>query len=157
MIDGKIITQWVHHIPAITCDEGIQCYSTRIELFYFDDNFRGIAQWVLAFTTLITLWQSWQHFEHTIALYSLYATCRHLKKTNWPNAKPCAPNANPNQSNTNPNVVEYGLRWVRKCWVCIGDVDFLFVWIWYPTTRFLVEYRLKGWTHGEYRRKLSSK
>ena len=36
------------YIPAITCDEGMWCHSTRIELFYFDDNFRRIAQWVLA-------------------------------------------------------------------------------------------------------------
>ena len=41
---------WEQHIPAITCDKGIECYSTRIELFYFDDNFRRIAQWVLALT-----------------------------------------------------------------------------------------------------------
>ena len=39
ILNGKIITQWVHHIPAINCDEGIECYSTRIELFYFDANF----------------------------------------------------------------------------------------------------------------------
>ena len=35
-----MISQWEHHIPAITCDEGIRCDSTRIYLFYFDDNFR---------------------------------------------------------------------------------------------------------------------
>ena len=29
-----------------TFDEGMSCHSTRIELFYFDDNFRRIAQWV---------------------------------------------------------------------------------------------------------------
>ena len=46
---GTLIFQWEHHIPAITCGEGIECYSTRMELFYFDDNFRHIAQWVLAF------------------------------------------------------------------------------------------------------------
>ena len=46
--DGKIITQRVHHIPVITCDEGIECYSTRNELFYFDDNLHNIALWVLA-------------------------------------------------------------------------------------------------------------
>ena len=29
-----------------TFDEGMSCHLTRIELFYFDDNFRRIAQWV---------------------------------------------------------------------------------------------------------------
>ena len=29
-----------------TFDEGMSCHSTRIELFYFDDNFRRIALWV---------------------------------------------------------------------------------------------------------------
>ena len=29
----------------MTFDEGIQCRSTRIELFYFCDNFRRIALW----------------------------------------------------------------------------------------------------------------
>ena len=29
-----------------TFDEGMSCHSPRIELFYFDDNFRPIAQWV---------------------------------------------------------------------------------------------------------------
>ena len=33
-----------------TFDEGMSCRSTRIELFYFDDNFRRIAQWVPPFT-----------------------------------------------------------------------------------------------------------
>ena len=47
---GKSISQWEHHIAVITCDEGIECYLTRIELFYFDDNFRCIAKWVSAFT-----------------------------------------------------------------------------------------------------------
>ena len=32
-----------------TFDEGMSCHSTRIELFYFDDNFRRIAQWVRPF------------------------------------------------------------------------------------------------------------
>ena len=49
IFDGKSISQWEHHIPVITCDEGMWGHSTRIELFYFDDNFRRIAQWVLAF------------------------------------------------------------------------------------------------------------
>ena len=31
-------------------DKGIGCHSTRIELFYFDDNFCCIAQCVLPFT-----------------------------------------------------------------------------------------------------------
>ena len=26
----KMISQWEHHIPAITCNKGIRCYSTRI-------------------------------------------------------------------------------------------------------------------------------
>ena len=38
-----MIFQWEHHN---TFDEGMSCHSTRIELFYFDDNFRRIAQWV---------------------------------------------------------------------------------------------------------------
>ena len=33
-----------------TFDEGMSCHSTRIELFYFDDNFRRIAQWVPPFS-----------------------------------------------------------------------------------------------------------
>ena len=32
-----------------TFDEGMSCHSTRIELFYFDGNFRCIAQWVPPF------------------------------------------------------------------------------------------------------------
>ena len=35
-------------MPAITCDEGMWCHSTRIELFDFYDNFRRIAHLVLA-------------------------------------------------------------------------------------------------------------
>ena len=30
------------------CDEGMWCHSIRIELVYSDNNFRRIAQWVLA-------------------------------------------------------------------------------------------------------------
>ena len=45
-LDGRIIAQWVHHIPVITCDEEIECYSTRI---YFYDNFRRIVLWVSVF------------------------------------------------------------------------------------------------------------
>ena len=26
----KMFSQWEHHIPAITCNEGIQCHSTKI-------------------------------------------------------------------------------------------------------------------------------
>ena len=48
IFDEKIVSQWVHHIPAITCDEGIRCHLIRIQLFYFDDNFRRKALWVLA-------------------------------------------------------------------------------------------------------------
>ena len=29
-----------------TFEEGMSFHSTRLELFYFDDNFRRIAQWV---------------------------------------------------------------------------------------------------------------
>ena len=43
----EIITLWVHCNP--TFDERIECYLTRIELFYFDDNFRRIALLVSAF------------------------------------------------------------------------------------------------------------
>ena len=32
-----------------TFDEGMSCHSTIIELFYFDNNFRRIAQWVRTF------------------------------------------------------------------------------------------------------------
>ena len=48
IFDGNSISQWEHHISAITCR--IESNSTRIELFYFDGNFRRIAQWVLAFS-----------------------------------------------------------------------------------------------------------
>ena len=34
-----------------TFDEGMSCHLTRIKLFYFDDNFRRIAQWVPPLTT----------------------------------------------------------------------------------------------------------
>ena len=37
----------------------MSCHSTRIELFYFDDNFRRIAQWVRRFSVA---------FEKTINL-----------------------------------------------------------------------------------------
>ena len=33
-----------------TSDLGMSCHLTRIDLFYFDDNFRRIAQWVPPFT-----------------------------------------------------------------------------------------------------------
>ena len=39
-------------------DKRMRCHSTRIELFYFDDKFCRIAQWVSAFTTRF---QSIQH------------------------------------------------------------------------------------------------
>ena len=54
IFDGKSIVQWVHHIHAITCNEGMWCHWTRIELFYFDGNFCRIAQWVLAFSSHIS-------------------------------------------------------------------------------------------------------
>ena len=41
-----MISQWEHPIPAITCDEGIRCHSTRIQSFYFNDNFSRIPLWV---------------------------------------------------------------------------------------------------------------
>ena len=49
------MSQWEHHIPAINCDKGMWCHLTRIELFYFNDNFCHIAQWVLAFRLCPTL------------------------------------------------------------------------------------------------------
>ena len=49
IFDDKSISQWEQHIPAITFDKGMRCHLTTIELFYFDDNFRRIAQWLLAF------------------------------------------------------------------------------------------------------------
>ena len=33
-----------------TFDGGMLCHSTKIEVFYFDDNFRRIAQWVRPLT-----------------------------------------------------------------------------------------------------------
>ena len=33
-----------------TFNLGMSCHSTRIELFYFDDNFRRIAQWFPPFS-----------------------------------------------------------------------------------------------------------
>ena len=50
IFDGKMISQWKYHIPAIIFDKGMGSHTTRIKLFYFDDNFRCIAQWVLAFS-----------------------------------------------------------------------------------------------------------
>ena len=54
--------QWIHPFSSIfdgkndlsmgtpyTFDEGMSCHSSRIELFYFDENFRRIAQWVRPF------------------------------------------------------------------------------------------------------------
>ena len=52
IFDGKSICQWEHHIPVINCDEGMWCHSTRLELFYLDDNFCRKALWVLA----LSLW-----------------------------------------------------------------------------------------------------
>ena len=37
------MSQWEHHIPAITFDKRMSCQSTSTELFYFDDNFRRIC------------------------------------------------------------------------------------------------------------------
>ena len=37
-----------------TFDLGMSCHSTRVELFYFDDNFRRIAQWVPPFSPRVT-------------------------------------------------------------------------------------------------------
>ena len=52
MVKLYLGVQWVHHIPANTFDKGVCCHLTRIELFYFDDNFRCIALWVSAFHAL---------------------------------------------------------------------------------------------------------
>ena len=41
IFDGKMISQWKHNKPAISFDKGMGW----IELFYFDENFRCIAQW----------------------------------------------------------------------------------------------------------------
>ena len=35
--------QWQHHMHVITFNKGIERHSTRIELFYFDDNFHRIV------------------------------------------------------------------------------------------------------------------
>ena len=43
-------------IPVITCDEGIECYSTRMEMFDFDDNCCQYPLWVLALK--LTLFQA---------------------------------------------------------------------------------------------------
>ena len=40
-----------------TFDEGMSCHSTRIELFYFDENFRRIAQWARPFR--LSVKQKW--------------------------------------------------------------------------------------------------
>ena len=40
-----------------TFDEWMSGHSTRIELFYFDDNFRHIAEWVLPFRLNVKLCQ----------------------------------------------------------------------------------------------------
>ena len=42
------------HTPY-TSDEGMSCHSTRIELFYFDDNSRRIAQWACAKVCYVTI------------------------------------------------------------------------------------------------------
>ena len=46
IINDKIIAQWEHHIymQSLSMKD-----STRIELFYFDDNFCCIARWVSTF------------------------------------------------------------------------------------------------------------
>ena len=46
IFDEKIIVQWEHLTHAMTFNEGIWCHSTRIWLFYFDDNFRRYSLWV---------------------------------------------------------------------------------------------------------------
>ena len=47
-----MITQWVHYIHVITFNKGMWCLSTRIELFYFDNNLRRIPLWVSAFSLM---------------------------------------------------------------------------------------------------------
>ena len=45
----KVHFRWKNDLSMgtpYTFDEGMSCHSTRIELFYFDDNFHRIAQWV---------------------------------------------------------------------------------------------------------------
>ena len=46
--DGYMISLWKHHIPAIFLDK--ESDAIRPELSCFDDNFRHVAQWVLAFS-----------------------------------------------------------------------------------------------------------
>ena len=41
IFSDKMISQWEHHKPVITCDQWIRCHLTKI-LFYFDDNFSRI-------------------------------------------------------------------------------------------------------------------
>ena len=41
----KIIARWEHHYMRLLLMKDV----TRIDLFYFDDNFRRIAQWDSAF------------------------------------------------------------------------------------------------------------
>ena len=38
-----------------TFDEGMSCHLTKIELFYFDDNFRRIAQWIRPFMQTLAI------------------------------------------------------------------------------------------------------
>ena len=47
---SEVVVRWVSTVPAIACDEVIECFLTRMELFYFDDNFRRYPLWVLALT-----------------------------------------------------------------------------------------------------------
>ena len=47
--NDKIIAQWEHHYMRLLSIKD----STKIELFYFHDNFCCIAQWVLALTFII--------------------------------------------------------------------------------------------------------
>ena len=71
-----MISQWEHHIPALTSDEGIEYYSTRIEWFYFNDNFHCVAQWVLGFRNkcqiLIVILLTAADCEHFLLQYLAY-------------------------------------------------------------------------------------
>ena len=58
-----------------TFDEGMSCHSIRIELFYFDDNFRRIAQWVPPFRV------GWSRWDSSFGVNKARLTQRRLLKT----------------------------------------------------------------------------
>ena len=73
----------INLINAITCDEGIECYSTRIELFYFDDIFRRIAQWALRGEPTESI-DGYYHRNKTIKFWSNGITCLFRKYMVYP-------------------------------------------------------------------------